>query len=137
MKTVALDASVVLGYLLESNKYAVKKLPTLLRQADKKQIKIISLPLLSIEIANGLRFSLKNPQVAQAILEKFVQLPIKIVDLPMNSMENALQLAYENETTIYDTVYHLLAIARNATLLTCDKQYWRSAKHLNHIELIG
>jgi predicted nucleic acid-binding protein len=97
------------------------------------------LPLLAIEVANGLRFSfgLKQSQIAKTTLERFSQLPIEIVNLPNNAMENVLQSAYENETTIYDTIYHILAIARDATLLTCDKQYWRSAKHLKHIELLG
>ncbi|MFH0942594.1 MAG: type II toxin-antitoxin system VapC family toxin [Candidatus Beckwithbacteria bacterium] len=137
MKTFIIDASVVLGYLLKSNKSASKEFPILLRKTVGKQIKILSLSFLPLEVANGLRFSKTNNEAAVIILEKFIKLPIKLISLSNDLLVKATDYAYQNKATVYDTAYHLLAISRNSTLLTCDKQYWQAAKQLNHVEFLG
>ena len=137
MKTVVVDASLVLGFLIKSNKIVIKEFPRFLQSEKNDKLKIISLALLPLEVANGLRFSHSGREMTAAILEKFINLPIKLVNLTDNLLIQATDYAYQNKTTVYDTAYHLLAISRNSTLLTCDWKYYLAAKQLNHIKYIG
>lgn len=137
MKAVVVDASIVLGHLIKSNKKALKEFPKILNLAEAKKIKIISLSLLPLEVANGLRFSKADSLIATEILNKFIKLPIKLISLTNDLLVKSVESAFQNKTTVYDTVYHLLAISRNLTLLTCDKKYWLAAKQLQHIEYLG
>ncbi|MBU2052076.1 type II toxin-antitoxin system VapC family toxin [Patescibacteria group bacterium] len=137
MKTLMVDASVVLGYLIKSNKSALTSFPKILNQVKTKNLKIFSLSLLPLEVANGLRFSKTDRELVSEILQRFIKLPIKLLSLTDDLLLKATDFAYENKTTVYDTAYHLLAINRNSTLLTCDRQYWQAAKQLKHIEYIG
>ena len=137
MKTVVVDASLVLGFLIKSNKIAIKEFPQLLQSEKNGKLKIVSLALLPLEVANGLRFSRSGREMTAAILEKFTNLPIKLVNLTDNLLIQATDYAYQNKTTVYDTAYHLLAISRNSNLLTCDRKYYLAAKLLNHIKYIG
>ena len=137
MKSVVIDASVVIGYLINSNKEAAVRFPKLLSEAYGKQIKILSLNFLHLEVANGLRYSKTNREITEGALIRFTKLPLKLITLSNQLLLKTVSYAYINKTTVYDTAYHLLAISRNSTLLTCDKQYWLAAKQLNHIEYIG
>lgn len=137
MKTVVIDASVVIGYLINSNKTAALEFPKLLLRAYEKKIKILSLDLLPLEVANGLRYSGTDREINKQALLKFVKLPIKLNSLSNDLLIQAADYAYQNRTTVYDTAYHLLAISRNSILLTGDKQYFQAAKKLEHIKYLG
>lgn len=137
MKSIILDASVILNYLFTETKAVEEVVTKMLRQAEKKQIKLLSTSLLPIEVANGLRFKLKDATLAQQTLAGFMALPIKYYTITAPQLLQTMKLAYTLDTTIYDTSYHLLAIAHRATFLTCDHKYYQSANKLGNITFCG
>ncbi len=137
MTTMVIDASVILVYLLEEQKSVADKVASLLKKAEQKSIVLLSTSLFPLEVANGLRFSMKDASHAAEILNDFSILPIEIIALNNIQIKKALEIAYELGTTVYDASYHVLAIARNAIYITADKKYFDKAKQLGNIELIG
>lgn len=137
MKTVVVDASLLLRFLLDDSPRVVEYVSTLLRDAQKRRISLLSTPLLALEIGNGLRFSLKDQKLAAEVLAKFIKLPIHIVLVNPAQMQKSLNMAYECNTSVYDASYHIVAIARSSDFVTSDKKYFNSAKHLGKIIYIG
>ena len=137
MKTIVVDASIILRFLLENHPPIVEVVSTLLRDAKKKKVVLLSTTLLPLEVGNGLRFTLKDQPLADEMFEKFQKLPIEIIALTPIQIRKSFSLSYVCGTTVYDTSYHVLAIARTATYLTADEEYFRKAKQLKHIEYIG
>ena len=137
MNTYILDASVVVRYLLSSSEEVAKRLPLLLRGVKDSKFKLYSSFLLSLEVCNSLRFSLADKQKLETVLSKLFKLPIKYLKLTNAQLAEAASLSYDLGTTVYDTSYHVLAKAHNAIFLTCDGDYYKKAKDLGDIELIG
>lgn len=137
MKSVVLDASIILNYLFTETKNVNKIVTKILKQAEKKQLKLLSVSYLPLEVANGLRFKLKDPILAEEVIVKFMALPIKLYELSNPQLLQTTKLSYTMGTTIYDTAYHLLAIAHHATFLTCDHKYYMQANDLGSIESCG
>lgn len=136
MTDYVIDASVILSFLTKNNHPVNKLFPSLLRNQQQGKIKLLSPIFLDLEVANGLRFSIKNHPKAGNYLNQYFNLPIKKVRLTIQTLEKILSAAYQNSTTVYDTAYHVLAISRNATFLTCDQDYYKKTKHLGYIKLI-
>lgn len=137
MKTVVIDASIILRFLLEDHPQITKTVSTLLRDAQKQKVVLISTSLLPLEVGNGLRFTLKVQSLADDIIGKFQKLPIEIISLTSVQIRKSLALSYVYSTTVYDTSYHVLALARNCIYMTADKQYFDRAKSLGSIEFVG
>ena len=137
MKTVVVDASIILRFLLENHPKILETVSTLLRDAKKRNTMLLSTSLLSLEVGNGLRFTLKDQPLADEMFGKFQKLPIEIVPLTQIQIRKSLYLSYAYGTTVYDTSYHVLALARNCAYLTADRQYYNRAKSLGRIEYVG
>jgi len=137
MKTIVVDASLLLKFLLDDTPKVIEYVSKLLRDAQKQKISLISTPLLSLEIGNGLRYSLKDRQLADDVFEKFLKLPIDIIPLSPAQVQKSLRMAYECNASVYNASYHILAISRNSEFATSDKKYFDSAKHLRKIAYIG
>lgn len=135
MKSYVLDASIILSYLFDESGTIKILVSKLLNQAQKKQVRLLSTSFLPVEVANGLRFKLKDSATAKQILFMSLNLPIDYYQLTSPQLLQATELSYLNNTTIYDTSYHVLAIAHDASFITCDKKYYKQAKGLEHIEL--
>ncbi len=137
MKSYVVDASVILRSILPPDHTSTvpQRLRRLFKQADTDKSEIASIPLLMIEIANGLRFHWTDPQLAQASMAQIKRLPIRIIPFTSEQIEDALMLSYKLQTTVYDTCYHLLARLLDATFITCDRRYFEKAKRLGNIEL--
>jgi len=93
------------------------------------------LPLLPFEVANALRFNIKDPTLAIKTYEVFSRLPIDITPLSAGQLGEALVASYRFATTLYDTSYHLLAKLMGATFITCDREYFKKADSWGSIEL--
>ena len=137
MKMFVVDASVILGFLLENNPRVVEKVSTLLRDAKKQNVMLLSTNLLPLEVGNGLRFTLKDQVLADDLFVKFQKLPIEIVPLTAQQIRKSITFAYDCKTTVYDASYHVLAFARNIEYLTLDKDYFEKAKHVGRIVYVG
>ena len=136
MKTFVVDASVVLAYLLHEKVSVANKAAKLFKNAEQKKIIIVSTARFPWEVGNGLRFSTKDATYAREILNDFLTLPIETAFLNEAQLKVALEVAYEYGTTVYDASYHVLAIARNATFITADREYYDKAASLGHIALL-
>ena len=135
-RKVVTDASVILSYILEENPGMIKRFEKLLNDVREEKVEILSHHLVSLEVANGLRFKLtKDGNLAREIFKTFLQLPFKLVPLTKVQQEKALSLSLEIGTTVYDTSYHILAKSHGATFLTADREYFKKAKILDDIEL--
>lgn len=131
-----LDASVVVKFLSASDETVFKKFSKLLREARDKKCVLNSSFLLPFEVCNALRYSWVEPEKTNIAINKFYKLPIIFFKITASQMEKITDVAYQNNTTVYDTSYHILAKTHGATFLTCDKEYYKKAKELGNIELL-
>ena len=136
MNCFVLDASFILSAILEYRLDASKKIKDIYKQADHGKTEIYSIPLLPLEVANGLRFQLRDEKKALLFLEKFSGLSIRYLSSTPNQVSEILTLSYKLQTTVYDTSYHFLAIVLDGIFLTCDREYFHKAKKLGFIELV-
>jgi predicted nucleic acid-binding protein len=136
MKKYVVDASVILTEVLDSRKELSDSIKKYLISAEKGKIELYSSEFLKMEVANGIRFNEKDISKARKILRISLKLPIKFILLDPAIYEESLSISFKLGTTVYDTSYHILAKAQNATFLTCDEEYYKKAKSLGDIELI-
>ncbi|MEK7497450.1 MAG: type II toxin-antitoxin system VapC family toxin [Patescibacteria group bacterium] len=132
MPNLVLDASFLVRALTDGNSEACARLKTIFNKKNK----VFSSPILPLEVANALRFSLTDSNVAKAIFAEFLELPIKVINLNDQQKKKIIDISYKTKTTVYDTSYHVLAKSQGATFLTCDVDYYKKAETLGDIELL-
>lgn len=136
MTIAVIDASFVLTALLGETHGPADQFKQLLSDAEKQKTSVYGTQLLVTEVANGLRFSLKDPKTSSAVFAAFSRLPITVFELSSAHMGTVLALSYELGTTVYDTSYHVAALLLAGTLHTCDREYYKKAVGKGHIRLI-
>jgi len=136
MKIYVLDASVIINFLLEKNALLEKKFVKILKQVKSGKTKLYSSYLLSLEVGNGLRYSLKDKTLASEAFQKFLDLPINFFIFTPAHYSKILKLSYLFNTSFYDISYHFLAKLLNGVFLTCDNKYFKKAKSFKNIELL-
>lgn len=132
MKTYIIDASVLISSLTGDRPEIRRRFGKLF---EGKKSKIMSIPLVRLEFANGLRFLGCTQEQATTAFEKMVDLPISIFDIKDYHVLEVMKQAFGTKTTVYDCAYHYAAILLNGTFVTCDKEYYWKAKNLKHILL--
>jgi len=137
MKSYVLDASIILNYLFTETRDVKTLITTILKQADNNQVQLLTTSYFPIEVANGLRFKLKDPVMTKKILSKLIALPITYYSLTSSQLLQATKSSYTTGSTVYDTAYHILAIAHNAIFITCDQKYYKQSSKLGNIKLYG
>ena len=137
MNSYVVDASVIVGALFEESKTVLSYFTKIFDSKIGKKTIVYSSYLLPFEVANVCRFKLKESQLAKEIYEKFCQLPINYISLDTYQIRQALILAYETQTSVYDASYHLLAYFQGGTFLTCDKEYYQKVKQKGNIKLVS
>lgn len=137
MKKYVVDASIVISSLIVPSRKIAKRFNSILKENQKGKVEILSSDLLAIEVANGLRFSVKDQALAQEYFDRFAKLPIKIHYFKPGQMLEVLKLAYQLGTTVYDSSYHYLAKLFGGIFITADKKYFEKAKELGSVELVG
>jgi len=136
MNFYILDASVVLTFLSEGKPSTVRNFQKILKETKDGKAKLCSTHLLPLEVANGLRFSLTDEELADETFEKLFNLPIDLITFSSPQLAKILKLSYRLKTSVYDTSYHFLAKLLPGTFLTSDATYFQKAKELGHIELL-
>lgn len=136
MKTYVIDASVAVKALLAEERTVEVFFQKLLTRALRKEILLLSSKFLHVEVANAFRFGIRDPEKSTLVLRDFLALPIKTVVPSKSSLFLASKLSYEFGTTVYDTLYHVLAQSYGAIFLTCDDEYYRKAKKLGDIVIL-
>ncbi|PIQ69970.1 hypothetical protein COS55_02950 [Candidatus Shapirobacteria bacterium CG03_land_8_20_14_0_80_40_19] len=136
MKNYIVDASFVVKALLSEKSSVVEQFEKILKEQENKKAKVCSYSLLPIEVANALRFSLKDKEAVEEAFEKFSLLDIECLTLNISQIKSALQWSHELGTTVYDTAYHSLAKLLDGDFYTCDREYFQKAGKEGNIVLI-
>ena len=136
MKKVIIDASFVLRALLTPESNIAEVFRNIFKEQKIQKIKIYSTSFLSYEVANGLRFSVKNQKIAEEIFSKFNQLEVDCFDLNGQQIKTILSMSYNFGATVYDTSYHFLAKLLEGDFYTCDKEYFLKAEKEGNIFLV-
>ncbi|MEK7587649.1 MAG: type II toxin-antitoxin system VapC family toxin [Patescibacteria group bacterium] len=131
-KTVIIDASVLLMEIIGKSEQIEKKLRHILH--DTASAAYI-LPFTLAEFANGIRFSTRDIPVAKQALDRFTALALPVMPIVPGDMRAIVELSYRLNTTVYDTAYHYWALMHEGMFITCDKDYFKKASSLGHIEL--
>lgn len=136
MKSYIVDASVILTFLLETNRSLEKNFTKFLKKVKADKAKFHSSYLLPLEVGNGLRYSLLDEKLANEVFQKFSSLPIQLSFFSNPQLTKILQLSYRFKSTFYDTSYHYLAKFLKGIFLTADSEYYKKAKKFGQIELL-
>lgn len=136
MKTVVIDASFVLRALLSPESNIAKILRNFFKEQKIQKVKIYSTSFILYEVANGLRFSLKDQKLAGKIFSKFNQLGIEYFNLKGQQIQTILSMSYNFGATVYDASYHFLAKLLGGDFYTCDREYFQRAEKEGNIVLV-
>ncbi len=136
MKKYVVDASFIAKSILEEDESVLLRFRNIFKLVSKNKIKITAPFFLITEVANAIRYSTKDEKEAVLTFEDFLLLPIELTEVSLFSYKKIIELSYLQNTTVYDTSYHVLALEQNAIFLTCDGEYYKKAKELGNIELI-
>lgn len=136
MKKVIIDASFVLRALLTPESDIAKIFKNIFKEQKIQKVKVYSTSFLPYEVANGLRFSLKDQKLAEEIFSKFNQLEIEYFNLNSQQIQKILSMSYNFGATVYDTSYHFLAKLIEGDFYTCDREYFLKAEKEGNIFLI-
>lgn len=137
MKTYVLDASVAVAVLLNESKETKVLLRKVEREVKAKKAVLCAPDLLCLEVANALRHKLEILAEAQDLYKKFLLIPIVLVPVAQNQIDEVLSWAYSTDAAIYDVLYHYVAKTRGGIFLTSDKNYFEKAKRLGSIEFVS
>lgn len=137
MNIYILDASVILSFLLSESKTVAHNIQLLLKEAQQNKNKLYSSCLLRLEVGNGLRYTIKEPEISKNAFSKFLVLPITYFDLTTIHYQKTLTLSYQLKTSFYDTSYHVLAQILSGIFLTCDNKYYQRAKNIGGIKFLN
>lgn len=135
MRIVVIDASFVLCSILSPETKTALSLKELFKKQKAGEGKIYSPSFMPIEVSNGLRFTIKDKNLAEEIFVRFSLLPIEFFSLDLKQTQQVLSMAYVLGTTVYDTAYHLLAKLLGGEFYTCDSEYFQKAQKKGNIIL--
>ena len=121
------DASFVLGFLLPDEKQ--KLVDSIFQNYEKREIKLISSPLLPFEVSNGLRSAIIRKRIVAALGQQLLTdfLALRIVLQPVD-FSKVFALALKHNISAYDASYLWIAHDTKCPLLTLDD----SLKTLSH-----
>lgn len=115
-----LDASVLVKIFSEEENS--ERATKLVDQHTKKEIKIIISELTFLEVLNALKYKKNSVEKIQKSNEDLWNFQFKIHRLNRDIINSAINLALENNFTIYDSIYIALAQFYNCDLITADEK---------------
>lgn len=124
---VVVDASYALAYLLPDEKNKV--IDKTFIAHENGEIECISTVLLPFEVGNSLRVAVLRKHIgdvdAKQLMNQFMKLQIQIFPI---IAEEVFALALQGKLTMYDAGYLWLALEKELSILTIDKQLTKVAK---------
>lgn len=132
MKLVVPDASVVIKWFAPIGREPhADKAFELLDEFEAGRVDLAAPELLMCEVANT--FARVQPAEAASILADLRSMRFAHRSLHSSLLEDALKLVRHCSVTIYDAVYHALALQHGGLLLTADERYLRKAASVGAI----
>lgn len=133
-KTLILDASVIIKwYFEEQDSEKAIRIRDLYRNYI---IEIIVPDLLYYEITNAIRFN-RNITAREKIriIKNLFEINLETKVLDTQDFIDALNSADKYDTTIYDTIYYILAKKLNGKYITADQDFYSKVNDKN-VELL-
>ena len=140
MKNIILDSCVVAKtFAKEKDSNQATKL---IDQCVAQHIKIIAPGIIEYEL---LQIAIKKNLPFTEVLALFENIILSIIDIqPMRykTWFKAGEIANTGHTksgflSLYDSVYHAMAIENNGLFITADKKHYEKSKDFGHIALLG
>jgi predicted nucleic acid-binding protein len=137
LNKIVVDASVILKWVLvkdsESDFSAAFEI---LNNFTDEKIDIHLPEIWKYEVGNIL--AIKAPGQAVELMEVLMDYTFSEYSLKKEDCVEIIKLQGKiDASTFYDVAYHYVAMKINGILITVDKKYFDSAKHLGHIELLA
>jgi len=127
MEKVVADASVIVKWFIEES-YSEKAL--VLRDMHVNgEIQLIAPSILPFEVLNALKYSnLFNEEELQEVANAISKYGFEYYNLRGELAEKTVELALENEITIYDASYIALAVLKKTKFYTADEKLIKKTK---------
>ena len=98
-------------------------------------------PLFQSEFLSVVRSQRVDFAVAYDILADYLQTNMVQVDYSRELMSQALEIAAHGHSkygypSIYDSIYHALAVISNCDFITADARHYNKTKSLGHVRLL-
>jgi predicted nucleic acid-binding protein len=131
------DASIIVKWALPAaGEPAAEKALAYLEEWRQGVVEVVAPSLWRYEVANVL--ARKAPRQAIDLLAGLLDLELPTVDPDRALLGEALAIALRlSPVTVYDAAYHALALRVGGTFITADEAYFRRARRLGSIELLG
>jgi len=134
-RTLVLDASVIIKWFTQEEKR--EQAIDLREKHINGDIEIVVPDLLLYEVSNALRF---NPNFKEEDIKKAIQslfdIDINIVVPVQETLQEAVDIAYSKNITIYDAFYIALAQTIGFDFITADEKLYEKTKDISGIFLL-
>lgn len=122
-----IDASVVVAGLEEGHSTAGKIL-------DEGDLGIIDLT--RVEVANAFRYKGSDRESISIALGLLYGEQVKCLEYSESDLLDTTMVSLELNTTVYDTLYHMVAKKHGLEFLTMDAKYFKKAEKLGGLVLL-
>ena len=130
---IILDSSVLLTWLVSPDKEKSEHCRKLIGGYIDE---LYSHDLLNYEVSNALVFTTRKQELIGEAYSVYELLPISFLKLNSTEYKLAREISIAVRDSVYDASYHALAITKSMEFVTCDRKYYKKAKHLGFIRLI-
>ncbi len=134
MKKYVLDTSVVIKWFSEYDEDDLDNALNLRNEIKEGRCAIVVPDLLYYEIANALRYNsnFSNSDVKDAV-KTVVEMGFQVKGIVIDIMNLAIDLAFKNDCTFYDTYFLALSQTENIPLVTADYKFVKRIKDIENI----
>ncbi len=131
-----IDSSVIVKWFSSYNEKHRDKSLYLLNLYKENKINIFIPELVILEISNALRFNknLEEKEVKE-ILKYLYSLELTIIYLNEEFIINAINIAYEDNITVYDSIFIEISNKLKIPLISANPKHFKSLKRRNIIML--
>lgn len=110
-------------------------------RSAKKEATLLAPTLLYYEVISTAQFYHLPLETIEDLLEEQITSTLILIEPQVEHRSKALQIIQQGHPksgfpSIYDAIFHALAIVEKGTLITADKKYYAKTKTLGHIKLL-
>lgn len=126
---ILVDSSVAFKWLKSKDEPHRKQAAAFLERHVRGEIRLITLNLLFIEIANALSTkTVSTPKMIRTSLHALYDFGLEIYKESQDDIVLASLLARKHNTSVYDMLYAVIAKKAGVELITADEQFVRKTK---------
>ena len=140
MKQFVIDTSVFMKLFLEEEDS--EKAVAFFVQVNDNNYSLIIPALFQLEFLNVVKNKSIDFEEAYGLLEAYFATSLTQIEYSRAIMEKALEIAKQGDEkpgdlSVYDSIYHALAILNDCDFITADKRYYEIARKLGNIKLLS